>query len=126
MEESFFILKNIFNVGGIINGDAEFFEDIVRTPELLIERIVSTGQVTPAGEWYDQAKDEWVILVSGTAVIRFGTGTLVNLASGDHLFIPAHCKHRVEETSKSPPCFWIAIHGNLVSPANREFSSDNY
>jgi hypothetical protein len=33
-----------------------------------VERIVSTGQVTPEGEWYDQVWDEFVLVVSGPRV----------------------------------------------------------
>jgi cupin 2 domain-containing protein len=32
-----------------------------------IERIVSTGQATPAGHWLGQARDEWVVLLAGDA-----------------------------------------------------------
>lgn len=32
---------------------------------LLVERIVSWGHVTPEGQWYDQEKDEWVLLLEG-------------------------------------------------------------
>ena len=34
---------------------------------LLVERIVSWGHVTPEGQWYDQKKDEWVLLLEGAA-----------------------------------------------------------
>ncbi|MGI9392075.1 MAG: cupin, partial [Parvibaculales bacterium] len=35
-----------------------------------VERIVSTGQATPEGKWYDQEQDEWVILLRGGAGLR--------------------------------------------------------
>jgi cupin 2 domain-containing protein len=82
-----------------------------------IERILSTGQITPVGEWYDQAEDEWVTLLQGEAELRFAEGERHRLKAGDHLLIPAHCRHRVEYTSESPPCVWIAVHGSFgVSP----------
>ena len=38
-----------------------------------IERIVSTGQASPAGFWYDQADDEFVVLeVRGLGVAAAG------------------------------------------------------
>ena len=39
-----------------------------------IERIVSTGQSSPPGFWYDQADDEFVVLLSGSARLRFEEG----------------------------------------------------
>ena len=47
--------------------DGELTETLCHLPGLRIERIVSTGQATPDGEWYDQDSDEWVLLVAGTA-----------------------------------------------------------
>ena len=42
---------------------AELFETLLDNERVLIERVVSTGQVTPKGEWYDQDKDEWLIVL---------------------------------------------------------------
>lgn len=80
---------------------------------MLIERIISTGQVTPIGEWYNQDQDEWVILLQGDATLDYFDGSSIQLKAGDYLFIPAHQKHRVEYTSSEPPCIWLAVHGNL-------------
>ena len=110
--------RNLFNQDNLPPTHKEIFEDILRTPDLLIERIISSGQATPPGEWYDQDRDEWVILVSGNAVIRFETGAAIDLGAGDHLLIPAHCRHRVEKTTSEPPCYWIAVHGSLTTPEN--------
>lgn len=78
-----------------------------------IERILSTGQITSVGEWYDQEEDEWVTLLQGEAELKFAEGEAYRLKAGDHLLIPAHCRHRVEYTSETPPCVWIAVHGKL-------------
>lgn len=75
-----------------------------------IERIVSTGQATPAGEWYDQPGDEWVALLAGRATLRFADDSRVDLLPGDWLLIPAGVRHRVEATSEDPPCVWLAVH----------------
>jgi hypothetical protein len=45
----------------------EMVETLLERPGVRIERIVSTGQATPAGEWLDQASDEWVMVVAGRA-----------------------------------------------------------
>lgn len=106
--------RNIFDLDEPSERREEFFEDILRTENLLIERIVSTGQSTPEEEWYDQEKDEWVLLVTGSATLRFDDGRTVDLVAGDHLLIPARCRHRVERTSTEPPCYWVAVHAHLT------------
>jgi cupin 2 domain-containing protein len=93
----------------------EIFESLVEANGLLIERIVSSGQVTPEGQWYDQERDEWVALLQGQAEIVFYDGKKRSLVSGDWLLIPAHKKHRVVKTSSDPPCIWLAVHGRLNS-----------
>ena len=48
----------------------EVVDLLVERPGLRIERIVSTGQATPEGQWYDQETDEWVLVVAGAARLR--------------------------------------------------------
>lgn len=105
-------IANIFNLPTELLPQ-EYFEPLVSGDNLLIERIISTGQTTPVGEWYDQERDEWVILLQGEAIISYSDGSNISLKSGDYIFIPAHKKHRVEYTSSEPPCIWIAVHANL-------------
>jgi len=78
-----------------------------------IERIISTGQNTPPGDWYDQERDEWVALLQGEARLRFQDDRTLNLKPGNYVLIPAHEKHRVDFTSSDPPCIWLAVHGSL-------------
>jgi cupin 2 domain-containing protein len=78
---------------------------------LRIERIVSTGQATPEGQWYDQDSDEWVLVVKGAARLRIeGEEKDRDLAEGDWLLLPPHCCHRVTWTQSEPPTVWLAIH----------------
>lgn len=88
----------------------EWFDTLLQTAWVRVERIVSTGQVTPSGEWYDQAADEWVVLLQGRATLEYGDGRRQALTAGDYVFLPAHCRHRVLYTSHPPPCIWLAIH----------------
>jgi len=90
--------------------EREVFEVLFDCPGARVERIVSTGQTTPPGEWYDQSGDEWVALLAGRATLRLEDGAVVELAPGDWLLIPAHVRHRVEATSADPPCVWLAVH----------------
>lgn len=93
--------------------DEERAEPLNAGTDVLIERIISSGQTSPPGFWYDQDRDEWVALLQGEAVLAFADGRRVSLAAGDWLLIPAHEKHRVEHTSAAPPCIWLAVHGRL-------------
>ena len=87
----------------------ELFESLFKNDRVFIERIISTGQITPEGEWYDQDKNEWLIVLQGEGELSYEDGSRIKLTSGDYLFIPAHQKHRVEYTSTEPPCIWLTI-----------------
>ena len=89
----------------------EFFETLCESGGTRIERIVSNGQVTPEGEWYDQEQDEWVMLLSGSASILLeGEPEPRKLVPGDYLLIPAHCRHRVVRTDLLAATVWLAVH----------------
>jgi cupin 2 domain-containing protein len=84
---------------------------LVARPGTRIERIVSTGQATPEGAWYDQEGDEFVLLVEGAARLRIeGESEDRVLGAGDWIVLPAHCRHRVTWTRDDPPTVWLAIH----------------
>lgn len=89
-------------------GAAEHFQTLFARSGLRIERIVSDGQSSPPGFWYDQPHDEWVMLVQGEAALEFEGGELRALRAGDCLAIPAHCRHRVARTA--PRSVWLAVH----------------
>ncbi|MEH3120273.1 MAG: cupin domain-containing protein [Methylorubrum populi] len=89
--------------------DEEIFETLLARPGVRVERILSTGQASPPGFWYDQDEDEWVAVLTGAAELRFADERAPRLlSSGDHLLIPAHRRHRVERTAN--PTIWLAVH----------------
>lgn len=91
--------------------EGEVFEVLLTREGLRLERIVSTGQATPPGEWYDQEADEWVVLLSGAATLRFDdSDETIDLVPGDWLLIPARRRHRVERTAADVPTIWLALH----------------
>lgn len=91
--------------------DEEFFETLLQRPGVRVERIVSRGQTTPAGEWYDQAWDEWVLLLAGEALLQLdGENAPRRLRPGDSLLLPAHCRHRVAWTAADEQTVWLALH----------------
>lgn len=90
---------------------AEAMETLVKSGGVRIERIVSSGQSTPEGEWYDQPQDEWVLLLTGSAGLVFeGESGVRTLRSGDYCMIPAHCRHRVAWTDAREKTVWLAVH----------------
>jgi cupin 2 domain-containing protein len=88
----------------------ELFEPILDHANLRIERIVSSGQTTPANQWYDQKQDEWVMVLQGAATLSYEDGRSLSMSPGDYVLIPAHTRHRVDFTSQEPPCIWLAVH----------------
>ena len=93
------------------SSDSELFEELLRGGDFRLERIVSTGQATPPGQWYDQETDEWVLLLSGRAALRMeGEPQPCELRPGDAVAIPAHRRHRVEWTAPGEATVWLALH----------------
>jgi cupin 2 domain-containing protein len=93
--------------------DSEQIETLCRTAGFSVERIVSSGQASPEGFWYDQAWDEWVVMLRGGATLQLQDPEETRyLAPGDWIFLPAHRKHRVESTSREPAAIWLAVYGN--------------
>ena len=87
----------------------ELFTTLLEAGSLRIERIVSFGQASPPGYWFDQHQHEWVVLLKGAARLRFEDEEL-DLRPGSFVNIPAHRRHRVEWTSPDEPTIWLAIH----------------
>ena len=84
---------------------------LAERPGAIVERIVSTGQASPAGFWYDQDWAEWVVVLAGEAALSVeGEPAPRTLRAGDYLELPAHVRHRVEWTSADPPTVWLAVH----------------
>ena len=89
----------------------ESFATILEAGDLQLERIVSTGQATPEGEWFDQERDEWVLLLAGSAALRFEDESEArHLPPGDQVLIASHRRHRVDWTDARYPTVWLALH----------------
>jgi cupin 2 domain-containing protein len=84
---------------------------LLETRSFRLERIVSDGHATPTGEWFDQDRDEWVILLAGSARLIFeDERDPCEMLPGDYLLIPAHRRHRVERTDPKGKTVWLALH----------------
>ena len=89
----------------------EQFRTLLARPGLRIERIVSTGQCSPPGFWYDAPQGEWVLVLQGRARLRFEDEAAPRtLHPGDFLDIAPHRRHRVDWTDPSQPTVWLAVH----------------
>lgn len=89
-----------------INLENELFETLLCNEIIRIERIISTGQVSPDDFWYDQEESEWILVLEGEAEIMFHDKS-VKLTKGDCLLISAHSQHRVTYTAN--PTIWLAV-----------------
>ena len=97
---------------------SEVFETILASDSIRIERIVSCGQSTPEGEWYDQKLDEWVLVLAGSAELLLdGCQEPRRLLAGDYLLIPAGCRHRVTWTDPDRKTVWLAVHFTMARTA---------
>ncbi|MCW9012598.1 MAG: cupin domain-containing protein [Gammaproteobacteria bacterium] len=88
----------------------EIFEQLVQHEQVTIERIISRGHTSPDTGWYDQDKNEWLIVLKGAATIAFENDADIHLTEGSYLNIPAHKKHKVSWTDPTTETIWLAVH----------------
>lgn len=89
----------------------EQFDTILDAGCFRLERIVSTGQSTPSGEWLVQDEAEWVVLLTGSAMLRFESPAReLHLQPGDWVQIPPRSRHRVDSTPFDRTSVWLAVH----------------
>jgi cupin 2 domain-containing protein len=101
------IVNNLFaDLPAGVTGEAAL--NLLEKRHVKISRIVSLSFNSPEHFWYDQADDEWVIVLRGSAALEFAGGEIVELAEGDYLTIERHVKHRVARTSAET--VWLAMY----------------
>ena len=105
--------STIFEIPENLPEGGERSEILLTAGGILIERIISRGHSTEEGKWYDQERDEWVLVLRGEATLAYEDRTEVHLSVGQSLLLPAHRKHRVVTTSSDPPCLWLCIHAMM-------------
>jgi cupin 2 domain-containing protein len=87
----------------------ELTERVAGNADVRVERIVSRGHASPPDFWYDQAEHEWVVVVKGSARLRFADDSVLELRAGDHVTLPPHTRHRVEWTAPGEDTVWVAV-----------------
>jgi cupin 2 domain-containing protein len=109
-------VRSAVDIGNVFSGLSreipnELFEELAATEACTIERIISRGHSTPEGQWYDQERNEWVIVLKGRALLQFAdSDQLVRMEEGDYINIPAHKRHRVAWTDPEEDTVWLAFH----------------
>lgn len=112
---------NLYALVPVAEASGERVEVLRRTSCMTLERIVSFSQATPPGQWYDQAWDEWVVLLQGSAGLRLeGDDEAIELMAGDFVMLPAHLRHRVDWTDPQVPTVWLALHHAPDNRANAQ------
>ena len=99
------MVKNIFKNIPVYLKD-ELIEQIINSSNCKIERIVSRLHPTPKDKWYNQEKDEFVLILKGSAGLRF-EDKQIRMKEGDYIIIPKYTRHRVEKTSEET--IWLAV-----------------
>lgn len=107
-------VRNLFDAMPQADVSEETFTDLLAVPGLRVERIVSQGQISPPGFWYEQDWDEWVMIIEGEAHLQVeGQENPLRLKVGDHVWLPAGRRHRVVYTRQQPPTIWLAVHRGM-------------
>ena len=96
-------LNNLYHAETPVE-NSEHFTTLFENHSLKIEAIRSWLKIP--GDIYNQEHDEWVILLSGEAVLQIANQRL-NLQAGDYCFIPCHTEHQVLSTSEN--ALWLGV-----------------
>lgn len=88
----------------------ERVDRLIEGPGWRLERIHSCLASSPEGFWYDQTETEWVLVLRGSAQLRFEDEQHSrDLCVGDSLLIAPHRRHRVVTTDPDPGTLWLAL-----------------
>jgi cupin 2 domain-containing protein len=87
----------------------EIFETLAESEKMRVKRIISDSHASPEGFWYDQDENEWVMVLKGSAGLKFEGEEMLVLNLGDWVDIPAHVRHRVEWTDPKEKTVWLAV-----------------
>lgn len=89
--------------------EAEAVQVLAQGGTTRIERVVSHGQASPEGFWYDQEEAEWVALLKGGAALSFPDAPDLVLKPGECCLLPPHRRHRVAWTAPDQDTVWLCV-----------------
>lgn len=84
--------------------NAEHFATLHQNKSIKIQAIRS--HLLQPGEHYNQAQDEWVLLIRGRAQLRVDE-KVIDLEEGESFFLPKHTPHQVLFTSED--ALWLGV-----------------
>ncbi len=87
----------------------ELIETLEKKDNIKIERIISKGHITKKERWYDQDKNEFVLVIKGNSIILFEDNEEIKMTEGDYIIIPKRIKHKVIYTDKNKDTIWLTI-----------------
>jgi len=102
------IEKQTLSTQSLDAADHETCTTLLEKSGVRIVQITSHGQVSPPDFWYDQEHEEWVTIMRGEATLQIQDQPALTLVTGNHVHLPANCRHRVCHTSQD--CIWLAVH----------------
>jgi cupin 2 domain-containing protein len=91
--------------GSTAPAHGERLAPLAALPGVRIEQILSGRLPEPVA--FEQAHDEWVVVVEGAARLVVD-GRELELGSGDWVLLPSGCRHTLLETR--PGTSWVAVH----------------
>ena len=92
----------------------EHSERLLDTGGFQLERIHSCAF---SGPWQEQAGEEWVLVLSGSAQLQFADeAESRQLQAGDTLLIAPGRRHRVVATDPAPGTLWLTLTWRPSSP----------
>ncbi|MCE5305183.1 MAG: hypothetical protein ABFD00_00305 [Chloroherpetonaceae bacterium] len=105
-----YIINNLISDSNIeIKPENEIFEDLINEKSFRIEKITSTGQHTPEGIWLEEQTNEFVLVIQGSAGLKFfDDPKIYDLHNGEWCIISKFTKHRVEYTDNLT--IWLTVH----------------
>lgn len=86
-------------------GEGETAVVLAEFGNVVVEQIL-TGRL-PGPASFDQAHDEWVVVLAGGATLEVADEALT-MGPGDWVLLPAHTPHRLVRAD--PGTSWLAVH----------------
>jgi mannose-6-phosphate isomerase-like protein (cupin superfamily) len=94
------------SLSAMVPSHGESFNELATMGSTRVEHIISSA--TPDPSLQVQHRDEWVLVLSGRAVLEIDASRL-ELAAGDWVLLEAGTPHRVLTTERGT--HWLAVHG---------------
>ena len=105
-------VKNLLRAfPGRKNRPEEHIQELFRGGGITIEGIITYGKVTLQGQWYDDPRTEFVMVLSGEAELLFEENNQrAKLGRFDYVIIPPHERHRIEWVGAYRNTLWLTAY----------------